>query len=67
MGGGLTSGSGIGSGDTIGVGLCAFFFGLVFFLPVRFAFFLAPFLAFRLAAKQSHRPNLEAVLVIKLP
>jgi hypothetical protein len=67
MGGGLTSGSGIGFGDSIGAGLDAFFFGLVFFLPVRFAFFLAPFLAFRLVAKQSHRPNVEAVPVIKLP
>jgi len=67
MGGGLTSGSGIGSRDTIGVSLAAFLLALVFFLPVRFAFFLAPFLAFRLGAKQSHRPNVEAVPIIKLP
>jgi len=66
MGGGLTSGSGIGSGDSIGARLGACFFGLVFFLPVRFAFFAAPFLAFRFMAKQSHRPNVEGVPLIKL-
>jgi len=65
MAGGLTSG--IGSGDTIGARLGPCFLGLVFFLPVRFAFFAAPFLAFRLVAKQSHRPNVEAVPLIKLP
>jgi hypothetical protein len=67
MGGGLTSGSGVGSGNRIGAALGACFFGFVFFLPVRFAFFLAPFFAFRLVAKQSHRLNVEAVPVIKLP
>ncbi len=67
MDGALTSGSGVGSGDRIGAILGACFFGFVFFLPVRFAFFLAPFFAFRLVTKQSHRPNVEAVLVIKLP
>jgi hypothetical protein len=65
--GGWTSGSGIGSGAITGAGLGAFFFGLVFFLPVRFAFFLGPFFAFLLIAKQSHRPNVEPVPVIKLP
>jgi len=67
MGGALTSGSGVGSGVRTGATLRACFFGFVFFLPVRFAFFLAPFFAFRLVAKQSHRPNVEAVPVIKLP
>ncbi len=67
MGGGVTSGSGIGAGDTLGAGLVVFFLDFVFFLPVRFAFFLAPFLVFRLVTKQSHRPNVEAEPVIKLP
>jgi hypothetical protein len=68
---------GTGSGTCSGVGSCivcigagfaaAFFLGFAFFFTTRFAFFFAPFLAFLLTAKQSHRPNVEPVVVIKLP
>jgi hypothetical protein len=64
MDGGGTSACGIGSGAFIGAG--AFFLAFVFLLSVRFAFFFAPFLALRLTGKRSHRPNVEAEMVIKL-
>jgi hypothetical protein len=67
MGGGAISACGIGSGAFIGAGAGAFFFfAFVFLLIVRFAFFFAPFFALRLAGKRSHRPNVEAEIVIKL-
>jgi hypothetical protein len=58
---GSTAGIAIGSGADAG-----FFFGPAFFFVIRFAFFFAPFLAFRLFAKQLHRPIVEVRLVIKL-
>jgi hypothetical protein len=64
MGGGGISACGIGPGAFIGAG--AFFLAFVFLLSVRFAFFFAPFLALRLTGKRSHRPNVEAEMVIKL-
>jgi len=49
---GVVSGWGIGSGACAGAGLGAFFFGFVFFLTVRLAFFFALFFALRLTGNQ---------------
>jgi hypothetical protein len=52
MDGGVISACGIGSGAIVGTSLGAFFFStFAFRLTVRFAFFFAPFLALRFAAK----------------
>jgi len=68
IGGGVISACGIGSGVTAGARPGAFFFlAFILRLPVRFAFFFAPFLGLRLEGKQWHRHIVEAEMVIKLP
>jgi hypothetical protein len=60
-------GAGVGaSAIGAGGGFGAVFFLGVAFLAVRFAFFLAPFLA-RFLAKQLHRPIVQVPLVINFP
>jgi len=67
MGGGVISGCGIGSDVITGALPGAFFFlAFAFRLTIRFAFFFAAFFGLRLAAKQSHRPIVDAETVIKL-
>jgi hypothetical protein len=73
-GGGVISAGGSGGGAIgaviVGCGAAlgaAFFLGLaLFFLVIRLAFFLAPFLTLRFLAKQSHRSIVEARVVINV-
>lgn len=62
VGGGV--GSALGAAIGLGLGRFALF---AFLFIVRLAFFFAPFFAFRLAGKQSHRLIVEAKMVIKVP
>ena len=68
-GAGVGSGVGAGAGSMVFIGAAfgtVFFLGFAFFFTMRLAFFFAPFLAFLLTGKQSHRSNGDPVMVIKL-